>query len=101
MARALTRAGYRVLEAPNGDEALGIFDQQADAIDLLVIDMRLPLVGGQVLIDRLREQRSTVKVVAISGYPPSAPPDGSAFLAKPFSNADLLNTIRAVLDGRQ
>jgi DNA-binding response OmpR family regulator len=46
MARALARAGYRVLEAPNGYEALGIFDRQADAIDLVVIDMKLPLIGG-------------------------------------------------------
>jgi CheY-like chemotaxis protein len=101
MAHALTAAGYRVLEASNGHAALGIFLEQAGAIDLAVIDMRLPLIGGQELIDRLRQQRPALNVVAISGDPSHAPPYPSAFLSKPFLREDLLKTVREVLDGPQ
>jgi len=101
MDRTLSGAGYSVLEARNGQEALGIIEEQADTIDLAVIDMRMPLIGGEELIGRLREQRPTLKVVATSGYPLDAPPDGFVFLAKPFSNEDLLRTVRTVLSGHQ
>jgi two-component system cell cycle sensor histidine kinase/response regulator CckA len=101
MALALTRAGYSVLEAPNGHEALGIFREQAGTIDLAIVDMRLPAIGGRELIERLREQQPALKVVAISGYPPDTPLNRSAFLAKPFLKEDLLQTVRAILDAPQ
>ena len=101
MAHALTGAGYRVLEASDGHAALGVFLERAGAIDLAIIDMRLPLIGGQELIDRLHEQRPALNVIAISGDPSHAPPHPSAFLAKPFLREDLLKTVRQVLDAPQ
>ncbi len=97
MAAALERAGYRVVEARHGREALERFD---DSIDLLLADMRLPSVGGHELIARLREQRPSLKVLTISGYPLNAPPD-VPFLAKPFRREALLKAVRDVLDGDQ
>ena len=91
---ALERAGYRVVEARHGREALERFD---DSIDLLLADMRLPHVSGHELIVRLREQRPTLKVLTISGYPLNAPPD-VPFLAKPFPREVLLKAVRDVLD---
>jgi two-component system cell cycle sensor histidine kinase/response regulator CckA len=97
---ALTREGYRVLEARTGPEALSVFDEHGDTLDLLISDIRLPYIDGREIIDRLRQRRPTLKVVAISAYPLNAPDDGSVFLAKPFSREDFLNTVRAVLDSQ-
>jgi CheY-like chemotaxis protein len=97
---ALTRAGYRVYEARNGQEALKVFDQYGDAIDLLLTDMRMPFMGGGELAQHLRGRRKTLKLICISGYPGAADLDTADFLAKPFSREDLLAKVREVLDRR-
>ena len=96
-ALALTRAGYRVYEARNGEEALEVFDQHGDTIDLLLTDMRMPYMGGAELTQHLRAKRRELKLICISGYPGETemPVD---FLAKPFSRDDLLKKVREVLD---
>ena len=48
-AQALVRAGYKVHEARNGQEALEVFDQHGDSVDLLLTDMRMPFMGGAEL----------------------------------------------------
>ena len=98
-ALALTRAGYTVYEARNGQEALKLFDQHGDTIDLLLTDMRMPYMGGAELAHQLRGRRRTLKLLCISGYPGSLDDDlASDFLAKPFSRDDLLAKVREVLD---
>ena len=62
-------AGYRVFEARNGQEAVKVFDQHGDAIDLLLTDMRMPYMGGAELAQQLRARRLTLKLICISGYP--------------------------------
>ncbi len=100
-AQALTRAGYRVHEARNGQEALKLFDQFGETIDLLLTDMRMPYMGGGELAHQLRARRLTLKLICISGYPGAMDDDlGADFLAKPFSRDDLLNKVREVLDRR-
>ena len=97
-AQALVRAGYRVYEARNGQEAMKLFDQHADQIDLLLTDLRMPFMGGAELAQHLRERRRTLKLICVSGYP-SADDDLTAdFLSKPFSRDDLLAKVREVLD---
>ena len=54
---ALTRAGYTVLEAANGEEGIAIFDRHAAAIDLLMTDIRMPHMTGDELARKLRERR--------------------------------------------
>jgi CheY-like chemotaxis protein len=98
-AQALSRAGYAVYEARNGQEAMKLFDQHGDAIDLLLTDMRMPYMGGAELAHHLRGRRHSLKLLCISGYPGSLDPDlSSDFLAKPFSRDDLLKKVREVLD---
>jgi two-component system cell cycle sensor histidine kinase/response regulator CckA len=96
-AHALTRAGYRVHEARNGEEAMTLFEQHGDTIDLLLTDMRMPYMGGAELAQQLRARRASLKLLCISGYPGHAGLD-AAFLAKPFSREDLLSKVREVLD---
>ena len=68
-AQALTRAGYRVHEARNGQEAMKMFDQHGDTIDLLLTDLRMPYMGGAELAQHLRARRKTLKLICVSGYP--------------------------------
>ena len=100
-AHALTRAGYRVYEARNGEEAIKVFDQHGDTIDMLLTDMRMPYMGGAELAHHLRGRRRTLKLLCISGYPGNLDPDLAVdFLAKPFSRDELLKKVRDVLDRR-
>lgn len=98
-AQALIRAGYSVHEARNGQEAIKLFDQHGDSIDMLLTDMRMPYMGGAELAHQLRARRRTLKLLCISGYPGNLDSDLSTdFLAKPFSRDDLLKKVREVLD---
>lgn len=98
---ALTRAGYRVYEARNGQEALKMFEQHGDSIDLLLTDLRMPYMGGAELAQHLRARRKSLKLIAISGYAGGTAQELDAdFLAKPFSRDDLLAKVREVLDRR-
>ena len=98
-AQALMRAGYAVHEARNGQEAMKVFDQHGESIDMLLTDMRMPYMGGAELAHQLRSRRRTLKLLCISGYPGNLDADlASDFLAKPFSRDDLLKKVREVLD---
>lgn len=100
-AQALSRAGYRVYEARNGQEAMKVFDQHGESIDLLLTDMRMPYMGGGELAQVLQSRRVTLKTICISGYPGSLDENlAGDFLAKPFSREDLLKKVREVLDRR-
>jgi two-component system cell cycle sensor histidine kinase/response regulator CckA len=98
-AQALTRAGYSVYEARNGQEAVKLFDTHGEEIDMLLTDVRMPYMGGAELAHHLRGRRRTLKLLCISGYPGNLDPDlATDFLAKPFSREDLLKKVREVLD---
>jgi two-component system cell cycle sensor histidine kinase/response regulator CckA len=98
-ATALTRAGYKVHEARNGEEAIKLFDQYSASIDLLLTDMRMPYMGGAELAAQLRERSKDLKLICISGYPGSLQTDAATdFLAKPFSRDEMLKKVRDVLD---
>ena len=100
-AQALMRAGYRVYEARNGQEAMKLFEQHGDGIDLLLTDLRMPYMGGAELAQLLRARRQTLKLICVSGYPTPGDDDLAAdFLSKPFSREDLLSKVREVLDRR-
>jgi two-component system cell cycle sensor histidine kinase/response regulator CckA len=98
--RALTVAGYRVIEARNGKEAVKAFDEHGAAIDLVITDMRMPYLGGAELIEELRRRSDTVKVLCVSAYPVLEEPHCDQFLAKPFTNAAFLNAVRELLSSR-
>ena len=98
-AQALSRAGYVVHEARNGQEAMKVFEQHGDSIDLLLTDMRMPYMTGAELAHQLRGRRRTLKLLCISGYPGQLDADlATDFLAKPFSREELLKKVREVLD---
>jgi DNA-binding response OmpR family regulator len=98
-ATALTRAGYTVHNARNGEEAVKVFEEHQDTIDLLLTDMRMPYMNGADLARELRTRKSDLKLICISGYPGSlATSVTSDYLAKPFSRDEMLKKVREVLD---
>jgi PAS domain S-box-containing protein len=103
-ARALRRAGYLVIEATDGEEALARAAQEGTRIDLLLTDAVMPRMGGAELAERLRAQRPGLRVLFVSGYPRDQLDEealaDAGFLAKPYRSEVLLRAIREQLDGR-
>ncbi|MCA9632128.1 MAG: PAS domain S-box protein [Myxococcales bacterium] len=98
----LRRAGYTVLEAFNGDEAIANLKQHEGPLDLVVTDVVMPLMGGQELAKRLWRERPRLPVLFISGYPRDLDElvlsgDNVAFLAKPFAPDALAAKVHALL----
>ena len=105
--RILEGAGYRVLTASDGAEALKVAAAHPGRIDLLVTDMVMPQVGGRELADKLRAVRPGLRVLYLSGYTDTAAArqglmePGAEFLQKPFSTDSLVRRVREVLDSEQ
>jgi PAS domain S-box-containing protein len=101
--RVLTDAGYTVLEAASGAEALEVA-ARAGAIDLLLTDVVMPGMDGTELARRLRAQRPEVPVVLMSGYTGEevdrrlAIEESAAFLQKPVAPEELLRATREALE---
>jgi PAS domain S-box-containing protein len=100
----LQQAGYTVLSARHGGEALVLVDQHPERIHLLLTDVVMPGLGGRQLADRLVAVRPAIKVMFISGYTDEAVErhgvlkPGAVFLRKPLTPDALLRTIREVLN---
>jgi PAS domain S-box-containing protein len=97
---ALRGAGFRVIEARGGAEAIEAARDEPADIDLLLTDVLMPEMRGTELAERLSRERPGIRVLFISGYPDV---DGLAataapeFLIKPFTSVALLERVRRVL----
>jgi two-component system cell cycle sensor histidine kinase/response regulator CckA len=100
-ARALRRAGYEVIEASDGADALARVADPSVRVDLLVTDAVMPTMGGTELASRVRERRGALRVLFVSGYARDQRTEevrDASFLSKPFTIDTLLGAVRAVLD---
>jgi len=101
----LESAGYLVLEARDGAEAMRLAAEHKGAIDLLISDMVMPGMTGQELARRVRESRPDLQVIFMSGYSEYAAAGATnmdpsqRLLSKPFSRPVILRAIRDVLSG--
>ncbi len=96
LVETLRRAGYRVLPAGSGEEAVVLAVREARAIDLLVTDIVMEGLGGADVYASLKAERPDVPVLFISGFMSREPAQG-AFLKKPFTPAELLAKIHELL----
>jgi len=101
--RALTRHGYKVLSANNGEEALEIIER-GDEIALLISDVVMPLMDGPTMVREARKTRPKLPILFMSGYAEeqlrkSIDIANVAFLPKPFSVQELAEAVRKALAG--
>jgi PAS domain S-box-containing protein len=102
----LQNAGYRVLKASHGKEAIEVIKNYNVKVHLLISDVIMPEMNGKKLADNLLNQYSDLKVIFISGYTGEAISrsgilkKGTIFLQKPFSPHALLKLVRKTLDGK-
>jgi CheY-like chemotaxis protein len=101
--RMLQRAGFTVLQASDGADAMRVMSEHTGPVHALVTDVVMPGVGGPELARRLREVRPDLPTLFISGYTEEGvrtqgvlQPD-AAYLEKPFSPEDLIRKVREVL----
>jgi two-component system, cell cycle sensor histidine kinase and response regulator CckA len=100
----LEKAGYRVLVTANGREAVSLFARQAADIDLLLLDIVMPDLGGVEAAGLIRRIRPDVPTVLASGYDESAvraeitAAEGFVLLRKPFGRVELLRAIRQAIE---
>jgi two-component system cell cycle sensor histidine kinase/response regulator CckA len=100
----LARLGYMVIPAANGSEAIKLFKEYKMVIDVVLLDMVMPEIGGGEVFDRIKEINPDIKVLLTSGYSQ----DGEAneilkrgcngFIQKPFHTLDLSIKLRQILD---
>jgi PAS domain S-box-containing protein len=93
----LTRLGYTLLVAPDGQSALEVVRRHAGPIHLVIADVVLPKLSGPALVHELRSIRPNLKVIYISGYARQVIPAGEMLISKPFELAELATRLREVL----
>ena len=101
----LESAGFHVLSAKSGEEALEIAKQHGSTFDLLLTDVVMPGMNGRVLAEQLLPRQPGIKVLYMSGYTDSfiaghgVLDPGTNLLHKPFTEEVLIRKVREVLDG--
>jgi PAS domain S-box-containing protein len=100
----LEAMGYEVLLASNGEEAIELYEKHRDGIDIVLLDIVMPHMGGGVTYEKMREINPDVKVLLLSGYSI----DGEAtdilkrgcngFIQKPFTMKELSGRIREIVE---
>jgi CheY-like chemotaxis protein len=84
----LTFTGYEVIEARNGLDAVAIFRSCADLIDLVITDLKMPVLNGYETVRRIREIKPAIRIIYMSASDVNTPVD-ALFLSKPFNIDDV------------
>ncbi len=104
--RMLERAGYSVITANNGDEAIPVFHAHGSKIELVITDVIMPKKNGLQLYEELRRRNPAIKILFMSGYTADVvtlkelTSAGLPFLAKPVDPKALLMQVREILAKR-
>jgi two-component system cell cycle sensor histidine kinase/response regulator CckA len=108
--KVLERVGYRVIEAVDGSDAVRVFHDYKNIIDLVILDVIMPKKNGKEVYEDLKKEQPGVKVLFTSGYTADIIQkkgilkDSQNFISKPVSPGKLLETVRNILKkeaGRQ
>lgn len=99
--RTLSLHGYKVIPACNGQEAVRLFKQKSEEIQLVLLDVVMPGLSGPDAYTQMSAIKPDLPVIFASGYTALADPQirkGAAFLQKPYTMETLNRTVRSVLD---
>lgn len=106
VASVLRSEGYRVLLASDGAQAMELFGQHADKIDVVVLDIIMPRKNGREVAEAIWSRRPRLPILFTSGYftdnldPSSLPPEQSRLLRKPYGSDALVAALREMLADR-
>jgi CheY-like chemotaxis protein len=101
--RTLERYGYRVMMAGNGAEAVAIFAQHQDEIDVVLTDMAMPVMDGPSTIIALRSLKSDVRIIGSSGLNANGNVSKAVdagvkhFVPKPYTTEAMLRVLKRIL----
>lgn len=104
MKRVLTQAGYHVILAEDGRRALDAMRTYAGRIDMVILDMVMPGMGGLQTFELLQQMDPGVRVLVATGYSDKMQAKevlsrgAQGFMQKPFTLQDMLRKVRTVLD---
>jgi PAS domain S-box-containing protein len=102
--RFLEKAGYTVLAANNGEDAIRLFDSRAEDIGLAMLDVVMPSLGGRSVFNHIREIGAQIPVLFTSGYSSGGVhtnfvlEEDMQLIQKPYSRDELLSIVRKALD---
>lgn len=105
--RILEQAGYKVIPAENGERALELFTQSSDEIDLVILDIVMPILGGKDVYERIKKIKPEVPVLFTSGYSENSVHtnfvihEGYQILQKPYGRIEVLKEVRKILDKKK
>ena len=101
--KMLTRNGYEVLQAASGEEALTVYQERAQEIDLILLDLGMPGMGGKACLKELRQVDPDARVLIASGYIQYELTDeleslgAMGMVSKPYRKADILKAVKEAL----
>jgi two-component system cell cycle sensor histidine kinase/response regulator CckA len=93
----LEGAGLHVITATNGVEAVSLFRFAPDRFDLVITDLKMPVMSGHEVVKLIRETRPAMRIICISGYSENQVPEGVEFLHKPFRLDELRSCVAKLL----
>ncbi len=101
----LTKYGYRVIDAVDGEDALAKFIENKDSVQVLLLDVIMPKKNGKQVYDEIRKMRPDIKTLFTSGYTfdvldrQDVPSEGLYFIPKPLQPHELLSKLRVIIAG--
>ncbi len=104
--RILKHAGYTVIQACDGKEALEIYRERLSEISLVLLDLIMPVMSGHRCLEELLTINPSLKVIVVSGYMGNAPMGKSlemgakGLINKPFASVKVLKLVREILDSQ-
>ncbi|MBU1052602.1 MAG: PAS domain S-box protein [Proteobacteria bacterium] len=102
----LKRQGFSVYLAESGEKALEIYKEKKESIDLVILDISMPGMGGYLCFEELKKIDPDIKVIIVTGYSDDGKvkeiiKSGAAgFVGKPYRLTNILNKIREIIDGK-
>ena len=99
----LKRLGYDVIGAENGRKAIELYRENLEAVDIVILDLVMPDLGGAEAVHAIREMNPNVKIMLSSGFGRDGKTNEimescNGFIQKPFSMQQLSEAIQAVID---
>ncbi len=94
----LSSAGHQLLTAANGLEGVSLFRSFPSRINLVITDLKMPVMDGYELVRMIRRDQPDAKIICMSGYSERPYPEGTVCLAKPFAPNQLREAVDRLLE---